>query len=89
MLEIGLGLVDGANGELLCHAAVTKTGDLRKDEPDPMTRLSPGAKLSKDRVVAGRLGGEEAVEVASVAHKPPAAKYILSRTLSCLAMLDC
>jgi hypothetical protein len=66
-----------------------KSGDLRKDKPDPVTGLSPGPQLSKDCVVGGCLGGEEAVEIVIVAHKLSAAKYILSRTISCLAMVDC
>ena len=45
-----------------------KTGDLRKDEPDPVAGLSPGPQLIKDCVVDGLLGGEEAVEVVAVGH---------------------
>lgn len=61
-------LVDRANGELLRHAAVTKTGDLRKDKPDPMAGFSSRAELGQDRVVGGRLGGEEASEIVGVGH---------------------
>ena len=68
MLQVGLGLVERGDGELLRRAAVTKTGNLRKDEPDPVAGLSSGSQLSKDCVVDGRLRVEEAVEIVSVAH---------------------
>ena len=68
VLQIGLGLIDGANGELLRHPTPTETGDLRKDEPDPVAGLSPGPQLIKDCVVDGLSGGEEAVEVVAVGH---------------------
>lgn len=82
-------LIKRANGELLRHAAVTKTGNLRKDEPDPVAGLSPGAKFSEDCGVGGYLGGEEAVEVKGVAHTLCVARYILSMTASCLKICDC
>lgn len=68
---------------------MAKTGDLRKDEPDPVAGLSPGLEFSKDCVVGVHLGGEEAVEVVSEAHKLSVAKYDLPSTISCLTMLDC
>jgi hypothetical protein len=68
---------------------VTKTGDLGKVKPDPMAGLSPGSQLIKDCVIDALLRVEEAVEIVGVAHKLFAAKYILSRAISCLAMLDC
>ena len=43
VLEIGLGLFERGNGELLCHPTVTETCDLRKDVPHPVTGLSPGS----------------------------------------------
>ena len=89
VLQIGLGLVEGCNGELLGCCAVAKPGDLRKDKPDPVTRLSPGSQLSEDRVIDGRLGGEETVEIVKVRHKLSTVKHILSRTISCLTILDC
>ena len=42
MLEVSLSLVEGSDGELLRHYAVSKTSDLRKDKPDPVAGLSPG-----------------------------------------------
>lgn len=74
MLEVGLSFVEGCDGALLRHCTVTKTGDLRKDEPDPVAGLSPGAKLSEDRVIDPLLGVEKAVEIVSVAHKLFAAR---------------
>lgn len=68
---------------------MTKTGDLGKDKPDPVTGFSPGPQLIKDCVIDGRLGGEKALEIVSGAHKLLAAKYIPFRTISCPAMLDC
>ncbi len=47
---------------------MTKIGDLRKDEPDPMGRLSAGAKLSEDCAVDALLRVEEAVEVVFISH---------------------
>lgn len=41
VLQVGLGLIKRSDGELLCHSAVAETLDLRKDEPDPVTGLSP------------------------------------------------
>lgn len=61
-------LVEGANGELVGHFTVTKTGDLRKDKPDPVTGLSSGAKLSQDCVIDTLLCVEEAVKVVIVGH---------------------
>jgi hypothetical protein len=68
MLEIGFGLIEGTNGELLRHATATKPGDLRKDEPDPVTRLSPSTEFSEDCVVGGLLCVEKAVEIVNVGH---------------------
>ena len=68
MLQIGLGFIERRDGELLRHRTVSKPGDLRKDEPDPVAGLSSGSQLSKDCVVDGRLRVEEAVEIVSVAH---------------------
>ena len=68
VLKIGLGLIKRANGKLLRCAATTKTGDLRKDKPDPVTGFSPGAEFSKNCFVDGCLGGEEAVEVVGLGH---------------------
>jgi hypothetical protein len=68
---------------------VAKTGDLRKDKPDPVTGLSPCPQLSKDRVIDALLRVEKAVEVVNVVHKLSVAKYNLPRTISCLAMLNC
>lgn len=53
---------------MLRHAAVTKTSDLRKDEPDSVAGLSSGVKFNEDGVLDGRLGGEEAVEIVGVGH---------------------
>jgi hypothetical protein len=61
MLEIGLGLIERANREFLGYGTMPKTSNLRKDEPDPVAGLSPGAKLSEDCVVDGPLRVEEAV----------------------------
>ena len=47
---------------------MAKTGDLRKDKPDPVAGLSSGPQLSEDCVVDGFLRGEEAVEIVSVDH---------------------
>jgi hypothetical protein len=68
---------------------VSKTGDLWKDELDPVAGLSPGPQFSEDCVVDALLRVEKALEIISVAHRLSAAKYILSRTISSLAMLDC
>jgi|CXWL01.1.fsa_nt_gi hypothetical protein len=89
MLQIGLGFVELGNGELLRHRTVSKSGDLWKDKPDSVTRLSPGSQLSKDCVIDALLRVEKAVELVSGAHKLSSTKYILSRMISCLAMLDC
>ena len=67
-LQIGLGLVEGANGELLRHATVTKPGDLRKDKPDPVAGFSSGAKFSKDCVIHALLRVEKALEIVNVNH---------------------
>ena len=48
---------------------MTKTGDLRKDKPDPMTGLSPGPQLSNDCVIHAFLGVEEAVEIVNGSHE--------------------
>jgi len=53
---------------VLCHRTMPKTDDLRKDEPDPVARLSPGPQLSKDCVIDALLRVEEALEVAVVSH---------------------
>lgn len=50
------------------HGTVSKTGNLRKDEPDPVAGFPSGAEFSEDGVVGGFLVGEEAVEVMSVGH---------------------
>lgn len=68
MLEIGLGLIKGGNGELLRCATATKTGDLRKDKPDPVTGFLSGSQLSKDGVVDALLRVEKAVEIVNVSH---------------------
>jgi len=68
VFQIGLGLVEGANGELLRHAAVTETGDLRKDKPDPVAGLSPGPQLIKDCGIDALLRVEKALEIAVVSH---------------------
>ena len=68
MLEIGLSLVEGGDGELLRRSAATKTGDLREDKPDPVTRLSPSTEFSEDCVVGGLLCVEKAVEIVTVGH---------------------
>lgn len=78
MLQVGLGFIERGDGKLLCHRAVAKTGDLRKDEPDPVARLSSGSKLSEDGVVDGRLGGEKAVEVVNVSHGLCSVRYPFS-----------
>ena len=89
MLQIGFGLVERGNGKLLCHSTVTKASDLRKDEPDPVAGLSPSPELSNDCVIDVLLRVEKALEIVADAHKLSAARYILSRTTSCLVMLDC
>lgn len=43
VLQVGLGLIKRSDSELLRHCAVAKTGDLRKDKPDPMAGLSSGS----------------------------------------------
>jgi len=68
VLQIGFGLVEGADGELLRHASLTKTGELRKDKPDPVPRLSPGSQLSKDCVIDALLRVEKAVEIILISH---------------------
>lgn len=68
MLEIGLGLDERGNGELLRLFTVTKTGDLRKDKPNPVTGFSPGPQFSKDCVVDAFLRVEKAVEIVNVSH---------------------
>lgn len=86
MLQVGLGLIERGERELLRHCTVTKSSDLRKDEPDPVTRFSSGAKFSADDVISGCLGGEEAVEVVSVGHSLfPRSRLPLCRH----AMLKC
>jgi hypothetical protein len=62
-------LIKRANGELLGHCTVTKPGDLRKDEPDPVAGLSPGPEFSRDCVIDGLLGGEKAVGVVDIGHE--------------------
>ena len=89
MLQISLGLGEGGNGKLPRHFTVTKTGDLRKDEPDPMAGLSPGQEFSEDCVVDGLLGVEEAVEIVIIVHKLSAAKHVVFKTISCLTRLVC
>lgn len=68
MLEIGLGFVEGGDSKLLRRCTPTKTGDLRKDKPDPVTSFCSGSEFSEDCVVGGCLGGEEALEVVKVIH---------------------
>jgi hypothetical protein len=69
VLEIGLGLIEGGDGELPRHSTVTKTGDLRKDKPDPVTRFSSGSEFNEDLAVGGSLGGEKAVDVVKGRHR--------------------
>lgn len=69
MFQIGVGFIERGDGKLLCHRAVAKTGDLRKDEPDPVAGLPPSAKLSEDCVVDPLLRAEEALEVIDVRHE--------------------
>lgn len=68
VLEVCFSFVEGRDGELLRHRTVTKTSNLRKDEPDPVAGLSSGSQLSEDCVVGRRLGVEEALEVVSCGH---------------------
>lgn len=89
MSQICLGLIERANGELLGYGTVTKTRNLRKDKPDPVAGLSPGAEFGKDCLVGGFLRGEEAVEVVAITHTRCVARYICSTTTLCLAILDC
>ena len=67
-MQVGLGLIERVNGELLRRSAATKASDLRKDKPDPMTGLSPGSELSEDCVIHALLRVEKAVEIVSVGH---------------------
>ena len=62
-------LIKRANGELLRHATVTKIGDLRKEEPDPVAGLSPGAEFSEDCVIYALLGVKETVGVVDIGHE--------------------
>ena len=68
MLQIGLGFVERGDGELLCHSTATKTFYLGKDEPDPVTSLSPGTQFIKDCVIDAFLRVEKAVEIIIVSH---------------------
>ncbi len=68
---------------------MTKPGDLGKDKPDPVSRLSSGPQLIEYGVVGGRLGGEETMEVVAITHTLCVARYVCFRTTSCLPMLDC
>ncbi len=73
VLQISFGLVERVNGKLLRHGAVTKTGDLRKDKPDPMAGLSPGPQLIKDGGIDALLRVEKAVKIVLIGHElcPP------------------
>lgn len=55
-------------------STVPKTGDLRKDKPDPVAGLSPGPQLIKDCVIDALLRVEKALEIVNVGHKLFAAK---------------
>ena len=50
------------------YSTVTKTCDLGKDEPDPVTGLSPGPQLIEDCVIEALLRGEKALEIVIVSH---------------------
>jgi len=56
---------------------VTKSGDLRKDEPDPVTGLSPGSEFREDGVIGMRLGVEEALKVVDVGHGLTSRRFCL------------
>jgi len=90
VLQVGLGLIKRGDGELLRHCTVAKTGNLRKDEPDPMAGLSSGSEFSEDGVVGGCLGVEEAVEVVFISHvavaKVVSGSAAFSETLNILSV---
>ena len=68
VLQIRLSLIERGDRELLRHAAVSKTGDLGKDKPDPVAGLSPGPQFSEDCVIYPPLRVEKAVKVVIVGH---------------------
>ena len=68
MLQVSLGLVEGDDGKLLCHVAVAKTGNLRKDKPDPVARLSPSSEFGEDYAIDALLCVEKAVEIVDIGH---------------------
>jgi hypothetical protein len=47
---------------------VTKTGELGKDKPDPVTRFSSGSKLIEDCLIDALLRVEKAVEIVIISH---------------------
>ena len=50
MGKVGTRFVEGFDRKALRHGAVPEPGNLRKDEPEPVTRLPPAPKLIEHRL---------------------------------------
>ncbi len=68
MSKIGLRLVERSDGVEDRGRAEAEPGDLREDEPHPVRPLLASHELPHDRVIDGRLGVDEALEVERVGH---------------------
>lgn len=66
--EIGASLIKRAKRIALAHGTHPQPGNLRKDEPHPMTALLAGAEFGEGGWVDGGLGGEEVMHRCSSAH---------------------
>jgi hypothetical protein len=68
VLHIGLGFFERGNGKRLCRSTVTKTFDLGKDVPHPVTGLSSGSQLIKDCVIDVVLRVKKALQLIIISH---------------------
>ena len=63
MLQIGLRLVEIADGVILRCGAVSKPLNLRKDIPHPMTALAAALDLAQRCIIVARLTLQETIEI--------------------------
>src|ERR1700728_2417741 len=67
MREIGARLAARADRIKPRHRTRAKSADLREDEPHPMRRLAPGAKLGANLRIDRRLRRNETLQVERIA----------------------
>jgi hypothetical protein len=66
MREVGFGFCAAGDGEVPGHGARAKAGNLREDEPHPVSALAAGAKLGEHLREDAGLGVHEALQVEGV-----------------------